>query len=236
MRAEVGADARIVAANRVRKGGVGGFFAQAGVRSGRRAPDGDRRVRRHEPGCNVHRHRPRHPCAARIDGASPRRDRVPTAPRRAAIARAEGRAPATILELADAVSDDERNDVIDLVEERSVSTEAPQLRRGARPLQPRRSTRRPRSWRVPQPDVTTPTYRAESRHRPAATTTPEPTAEPVDSRTRPRSRRSERADRTPRQPADELDSTRTPRRAATAPEPFRGHAAQAATEPAARRS
>ena len=37
--------------------------------------------------------------------------------------RAAGHAPATILELADAVSDDERSNVIDLVDERSISTE-----------------------------------------------------------------------------------------------------------------
>ena len=101
-----GPNARIVAANRIRKGGVGGFFARqayevlvepadapmpapAPTRQSRRRPHPLRRPRlgpRRRPG-SVH-------------------------------------APTSILELADAVSADERNEVIDLVEERTLSTQS----------------------------------------------------------------------------------------------------------------
>ena len=110
MRAEVGPDARIVAANRVRKGGVGGFFAP-GVRGARRA---GRRRTATPPDADPQSPRP----AAR----RPTPDRHRPAPGLGIGVRPPPRA--TILELADAVSDDERNDVIDLVEERSVSTES----------------------------------------------------------------------------------------------------------------
>jgi hypothetical protein len=108
VRAEVGPDARIVAANRVRKGGVGGFFAKQAFEVLVEAP-GDAAVRA----------RPTTPAPPRTIAQTPQTQRTPTAQ-----ARAEGRAPATILELADAVSEDERNNIIDLVEERSVSTES----------------------------------------------------------------------------------------------------------------
>jgi hypothetical protein len=120
VRAEVGPHARIVAANRVRKGGVGGFFAKqafevvvepAASMGNDTAPVDESQD-------------PAPPAPA----ARPIRFNTHAAPGRiapaTAVARAEGRAPASILELADAVSDDERNDVIDLVEERSVSTES----------------------------------------------------------------------------------------------------------------
>ena len=104
---EVGPDARIVAANRVRKGGIGGFFAKQASRSSssRRTAGAATTVDTARTAAGVH---PRRPCPHRRHGRSARRRR----------------APATILELADAVSDDERNNVIDLVEERSVSTES----------------------------------------------------------------------------------------------------------------
>jgi hypothetical protein len=122
VRAEVGPDARIVAANRVRKGGVGGFFAKQAFEvlvepaesigfagetlAGETSSD----------------------ASPTTDLPAPARFATPATPSRTApataVARAEGRAPASILELADAVSDDERDDVIDLVEERSISTES----------------------------------------------------------------------------------------------------------------
>ena len=64
---------------------------------------------------------------ARATLSTPSRELAPGAPAAAtahAHPGAEGRAPTSILELADAVSADERNEVIDLVEERSVSTES----------------------------------------------------------------------------------------------------------------
>ena len=114
MRAEVGPDARIVAANRVRKGGVGGFFAKQAFEVLVEPADCDRSRPQPPDLAAVPPRRRRSPAAARAGNAADRaRDRS-HAPRR-------GHA---ILELADAVSDDERNDVIDLVEERSVSTES----------------------------------------------------------------------------------------------------------------
>ena len=119
VRAEVGPDARIVAANRVRKGGVGGFFARQAfevlVEPGADAPAGPSDGAR--------------PPTAPITLSAPTSTPTPMArPAVAAIAaapaRSEARAPTSILELADAVSADERNEVIDLVEERSVSTES----------------------------------------------------------------------------------------------------------------
>jgi len=92
VRAEVGAGARIVAANRVRKGGIAGFFSRQAyevlVEGVDRAPA---------------------PHSAT--------SRAATAPRSAT---PRGATPATILDLADAVSEDERNHVIDLVDERTV--------------------------------------------------------------------------------------------------------------------
>ena len=113
VRAEVGPDARIVAANRVRKGGVGGFFArQAFEVLVEPAGPSNRRDSPQLPARPAHRD---HATVARSDARRP----APALPRTPS-----GRTPTTILELADAVSDDERNDVIDLVEERSVSTES----------------------------------------------------------------------------------------------------------------
>jgi hypothetical protein len=97
VRAEVGPGARIVAANRIRKGGVGGFFSRQAFEVLVEAADAP-------------------------STATPASAPAPTRPT-ADTASVENRAPATILELADAVSADERNDVIDLVEERSLSTE-----------------------------------------------------------------------------------------------------------------
>ena len=95
VRAEAGADARIVAANRVRKGGIAGFFSRQAyevlvepVDTGAFRPPPRPQVFDTEPRVTVNR------------------------------------TPATILDLADAVSDDERNDVIDLVDEHVVSTQS----------------------------------------------------------------------------------------------------------------
>jgi len=101
VRAEVGPGARIVAANRIRKGGVGGFFSRQAFEVLVEAADA--------------------PLTATQQSAlapSPRPVERPVEP-----TSVESRAPVTILELADAVSADERNDIIDLVEERSVSTQ-----------------------------------------------------------------------------------------------------------------
>ena len=152
VRTEVGPDARIVAANRVRKGGVGGFFAKQAFEVLVEADDAAPPPRAHRRHGREHGHR----CFTR---ATP----LP-APAGAADARAAGRAPATILELADAVSDDERSNVIDLVEERSVSTETRDFARGARPVQPARSTRPPRSSAT-RASTTAPTTTG-LRHRP----------------------------------------------------------------------
>ena len=88
VRAEVGPDARIVAANRVRKGGVGGFFAKEGfevvVDAARTASDRARRRRR-------------------------RSSRPPQLARRA---------PTSVLDLAEEVNAIERDQVIDLVASR----------------------------------------------------------------------------------------------------------------------
>ena len=123
MRAEVGPDARIVAANRVRKGGVGGFFAREAFEvlvepagAGTTAGSSDEARRPHRRAIAAHRADARPRARLRRRGHATAATRAP--------ARSEGRAPTSILELADAVSDDERNDVIDLVEERSVSTES----------------------------------------------------------------------------------------------------------------
>ena len=95
VRAEVGPDARIVAANRVRKGGVGGFFAKEAFEV------------LVEP-------------AAAAEAATT----VPTAGATEHAAVPDAGVHATILELAEAVNDYERSNVIDLVEDRSVSTES----------------------------------------------------------------------------------------------------------------
>jgi hypothetical protein len=87
VRAEVGKDARIVAANRVRKGGIAGFFSRQAF---------EVLVEPVEP------------------AAAPRPTPTPR----------PNPAPVSILDLADAVSDDERNDVIDLVDDYAVSTES----------------------------------------------------------------------------------------------------------------
>jgi hypothetical protein len=102
VRAEVGADARIVAANRVRKGGIAGFFSKQAfevlVEPGELTPAEE---------------------LARELG----RRRASFIPPRHMVQGADG-GPATILDLADAVSDDERNDVIDLVDDHIVSTQS----------------------------------------------------------------------------------------------------------------
>ncbi|MGO9875073.1 MAG: hypothetical protein ACLPVY_14860 [Acidimicrobiia bacterium] len=120
VRAEVGPDARIVAANRIRKGGVAGFFSRQAFEvlveadAARTAiPDS-----------------PPTPDSPTTPNSMPTPDSMPTpvrTPNPSSVpvpVRSEGRVPATILELADAVSADERNNVIDLVEERSLSTES----------------------------------------------------------------------------------------------------------------
>jgi hypothetical protein len=91
VRREVGAEARIVAANRVRKGGVGGFFARQAYEV----------------------------IVEPIDKPGPARPQ----PARPGPVRSVD-APASILDLADAVSDHERDHVIDLVDEHTVSTES----------------------------------------------------------------------------------------------------------------
>jgi len=117
VRNEVGPDARIVAANRIRKGGVGGFFAKQAfevlVEPGDDTPETS----------TTHEHYGE----PVIGPESPSRESAPVAAITSAAlvpVRSESRAPTSILELADAVSDDERNEVIDLVEERTVSTES----------------------------------------------------------------------------------------------------------------
>jgi hypothetical protein len=97
VRSEVGPGARIVAANRVRKGGVGGFFSRQAFEVLVETAD--------------------------APSTAPHPDRTASTPVPVASTSGEGRAPATILELADAVSADERNDIIDLVEERTLSTQ-----------------------------------------------------------------------------------------------------------------
>ncbi|HTD50487.1 MAG TPA: hypothetical protein VK771_07805, partial [Acidimicrobiia bacterium] len=97
VRSEVGPGARIVAANRVRKGGVGGFFARQAFEVLVETADAS---------------------STATHQAGPASTPGPTQP-----SSVESRAPATILELADAVSADERNDIIDLVEERTLSTQ-----------------------------------------------------------------------------------------------------------------
>jgi hypothetical protein len=86
VRTEVGAGARIVSANRVRKGGIAGFFARQAFE-----------------------------VVVEPINATP--------PSSSAYARLT-QTPSTILDLADAVSDDERENVIDLVDEHTVSTES----------------------------------------------------------------------------------------------------------------
>jgi hypothetical protein len=128
VRAEVGPDARIVAANRIRKGGVGGFFAKQAFEVVVEPPAS---ASGRGEGFAAKPQSPA-PTTTTAPIAQPLRFTPPATPMpmrvapttASAVARAEGRAPASILELADAVSDDERNDVIDLVEERSVSTES----------------------------------------------------------------------------------------------------------------
>ena len=116
--------------NRVRKGGVGGFFASEAFEVLVEPADDD----------GTTRPRPRRPRSrssrnAVVEAITPRRTRDPSEPRRrhrradraldaaGAPTRDEAR-HATILELADAVSEYERNDVIDLVEERNLSTQS----------------------------------------------------------------------------------------------------------------
>jgi hypothetical protein len=84
VRREVGVDAHIIAANRVRKGGIGGFFAKEGYEVLVGTPD-----------------------APRPTGRSQSRTRVPS----------------SVLDLAEATSADERDQVIDLADTPSVSTE-----------------------------------------------------------------------------------------------------------------
>jgi hypothetical protein len=113
VRAEVGPSARIVAANRVRKGGVGGFFARQAFEV------------LVEP-ANATPEEPRQPIPAPAAAPTVSTSTAPaaTAPVAAAQPRAETHAPATILELADAVSEHERTNIIDLVEEHHMSTES----------------------------------------------------------------------------------------------------------------
>jgi hypothetical protein len=91
VRAEVGPDARIVGANRIRKGGVAGFFAKEGYE-----------------------------VIVDLNGEAP-----PARGRGARAAKQSGRSakvPASVLDLADDISADEREQVIDLGEP-AVSTE-----------------------------------------------------------------------------------------------------------------
>jgi hypothetical protein len=115
VRIEAGPDARIVAANRVRKGGVGGFFAKQAFEVLVETSDATADAAMPAPGTT------RPPVFTRSQSPPPA---LASPLANAAQARADGHAPATILELADAVSDDERNGVIDLVEERTVSTQS----------------------------------------------------------------------------------------------------------------
>jgi len=104
VRAEVGKDARIVAANRVRKGGIAGFFSRQAFE------------------VLVEGAESKPPAPAQAQAAAPRpQSPTPQAPSPAAH---QNPMPVTILDLADAVSDDERNDVIDLVDDYTVSTES----------------------------------------------------------------------------------------------------------------
>ncbi len=161
VREEVGPDARIVAANRVRRGGVGGFFAREAFEVLVEPPEdatlhdapiqhlpaaaqtvdlgiaADTAVEvatidmtaadNREPARRPRRGRASIPASSLL-----RTERPPTA---VTPVRASNPAPdaehtvtsarhATILELADAVSEFERNDVIDLIEERNVSTQS----------------------------------------------------------------------------------------------------------------
>jgi hypothetical protein len=92
VRRECGADAHIIAANRVRKGGVGGFFAKEGFEVVVELPNGAR---------------------------------PPSQERESFPRRQSARVPASVLDLADEVSDDEADQVIDLSEQPArVSTES----------------------------------------------------------------------------------------------------------------
>ena len=102
VRTEVGADARIVAANRVRKGGIAGFFSRQAFEVLVEPRAGDA-----------------HPVEPRANDARPF-DRSPSPARTTD----PDRIRATILDLADAVSDIEREDVIDLVDDHVVSTQS----------------------------------------------------------------------------------------------------------------
>lgn len=110
VRAEVGPNARIIAANRVRKGGVGGFFSRQAFEVLVECPDPSTAA---TPSPTV-------PITATATATA----LAPAPGNGPGAAHAEPRMPTSILELADAVSADERNDIIDLVEERSVSTES----------------------------------------------------------------------------------------------------------------
>ena len=92
--------------------------------------------------------------AAHVQAAGGAR-RCSTAPRR----HPSTATPATILDLADAVSDDERNDVIDLVDEHAVSTESRDFADSPRPVQPLDRSRPPtrRSSATPWRCRTSPT-------------------------------------------------------------------------------
>jgi hypothetical protein len=123
VRAEVGPHARIVAANRVRKGGVGGFFSRQAYEVLVETADATQSAAPTPAPASASAvtATPASPAAA---AATATVKAMPASVSLAAPIRSEARAPMSILELADAVSEDERNDVIDLVEERSISTES----------------------------------------------------------------------------------------------------------------
>ena len=156
VRDEVGPDARIVAANRVRKGGVGGFFAReafevlveppddgttaheqadydrAATRSAEPAPVAEAVTppklsrpfaRRSQAAAPARRPQASIPASSLLRVEPPRAELETAGAPRAEPATMTAR-HATILELADAVSEYERNDVIDLIEERTVSTQS----------------------------------------------------------------------------------------------------------------
>ncbi len=128
VRAEIGPDAKIIAANRVRKGGVGGFFAREAYEVLVEPPETETESIGEAVGQDVVA-ADVVPVAAAPLPAPVAAVVTPAPVARPALSAAEEQARsearhATILELADAVSEFERNDVIDLVEERNLSTQS----------------------------------------------------------------------------------------------------------------
>jgi hypothetical protein len=115
VRTEVGPEARIVAANRIRQGGIAGFFAREGFEvvvdadTGNSGPDRGRSRRRSRPAPT--------PTPAPEPAAQPATRSAP---------RAKSSATASVLDLVDEVNEIEREQVIDLSEPEpvTVSTES----------------------------------------------------------------------------------------------------------------